>query len=173
LAWSEQLAARTGEGVKVGIRHGDGVLIVHHVFRPDASLQILEVGEVLPLHATALGKAILAFTPLSVVDEFISNSGLAKLTSRTLVSRAALQRDLEATRTRRYALEREEAVLGEGGIAAAVFDHRGTAAGAIGIAGPRDRLLKRDRLAALVDPVITSARGISRDLGASRWPMTD
>ena len=53
LAWSELLAVRTQEAVRVGVPHGGGVLVVHHVFRPDATLQILEVGAVLPLHATA------------------------------------------------------------------------------------------------------------------------
>src|ERR1043165_5086864 len=61
LTWSELLASRAQEAVRVGVIHGDGLLVVHHVFRPDATLQILEVGSVLPLHATALGKAVLAF----------------------------------------------------------------------------------------------------------------
>ena len=47
--------------MRVGAFHGDGMLVVHHVFRPDTSLQILEVGSLLPLHATALGKAVLAY----------------------------------------------------------------------------------------------------------------
>ena len=58
LAWSELLASRVGEAVRMGVPHGDGILVVHHVFRPDATLQILEVGALLPLHATALGKAL-------------------------------------------------------------------------------------------------------------------
>src|SRR6266508_1615474 len=62
-AWSELLATRAGEAVRVGAPHGEGILVVHHVFRPDTSLQILEVGAVLPLHATALGKALLAYLP--------------------------------------------------------------------------------------------------------------
>src|SRR5438094_29852 len=65
LAWSELLSTRSGESVRVGVPHGDGVLIVHHVFRPDTSLQILEVGAMLPMHATALGKAVLAYLPAS------------------------------------------------------------------------------------------------------------
>ena len=43
LAWSELLAMRANEAVRVGALHGEAVLIVHHVFRPDSSLQILEV----------------------------------------------------------------------------------------------------------------------------------
>src|SRR6266508_6256398 len=61
LAYSEALAGRADEAVRVGAFHGDGMLVVHHVFRPDTSLQILEVGALLPLHETALGKAVLAY----------------------------------------------------------------------------------------------------------------
>src|SRR4029079_9728723 len=68
LAWSELLATRAQEAVRVGVAHGDGVLVVHHVFRPDATLQILEVGSVLPLHATALGKAVLAYVDPAARD---------------------------------------------------------------------------------------------------------
>ncbi len=60
LAWADNLAIRSGEAVRVGTWHGDGVLVIHHVFRPDNTLQILEVGSHLPPHATALGKVLLA-----------------------------------------------------------------------------------------------------------------
>src|SRR5881397_3680600 len=58
---AERLAARTGFAVRVGVLHGATLVVVHHVFRPDTTLQILEVGAQLPAHATALGKAILAY----------------------------------------------------------------------------------------------------------------
>src|SRR6186713_422473 len=53
---AERLAARAEAAVRVGVMHGTSVVVVHHVFRPDTSLQILEVGALLPVHATALGK---------------------------------------------------------------------------------------------------------------------
>src|SRR5712691_10204789 len=71
LAWSELLATRVGEAVRVGVPHGEGMLVIHHVFRPDASLQVLEVGAVLPLHATALGKAVLAHLDEEVRDDVL------------------------------------------------------------------------------------------------------
>jgi DNA-binding IclR family transcriptional regulator len=169
LAWSELLAARAGEAVRVGVPYGDGILVVHHVFRPDTSLQILEVGALLPLHATALGKAVLAYFESEDVDA-LARRGLPKLTGRTHVTAAALRRELATVRERGYAVEREEAVLGEGGIAAPIFDRSEEPIGAIGIAGPRERVLRRAQEASTAAAVIEAARGISRDLGAPRWP---
>ena len=60
---ADRLAARADAAVRVGVLHGPSVIVVHHVFRPDATLQIPEVGAELPAHATALGKAILAWAP--------------------------------------------------------------------------------------------------------------
>lgn len=169
LAWSELLATRAQEAVRVGAPHGESVLVIHHVFRPDSSLQILEVGALLPLHATALGKAVLAYLENDVRADVLSDT-FPKLTGRTLVTPAELREEVEAIRGRGYAIEREEAVLGEAGVAAPVFDRRAEPVGAIGVAGPVERILRRGREPTVAAAVVEAARGISRDLGAPRWP---
>jgi DNA-binding IclR family transcriptional regulator len=169
LAWSELLAQQAGEAVRVGAPHGTGILVVHHVFRPDTTLQILEVGAQLPLHATALGKAVLAYLPGEARGALLGDE-LPKLTGHTLATPAALGKELGAVRSRGYALEREEAVVGEAGIAAAIFDRHGETIGAVGVAGPRERILERGHETELAQQVVQAARGISRDLGAARWP---
>src|SRR5919198_4048212 len=121
LAYSEALAGRADEAVRVGAFHGDGILVVHHVFRPDTSLQILEVGSLLPLHATALGKAVLAYLDEDVREDLVGSEP-TKLTGQTLVAPAALGRSIDAVRQRGYALEKEEPVLGEAAVAAPIFD---------------------------------------------------
>jgi len=169
LAWSELLSTRTGEAVRVSVPYGDGVLVVHHVFRPDTSLQILEVGAVLPMHATALGKAVLAY--LSDAErKDVLDAGLPKLTGRTISTSTALARELENVRERGYAVEREEAVLGETGIAAPIFGRMGVVVGGIGVAAPSERLSGKAREGAVATAVGEAARSISRDLGAQRWP---
>jgi DNA-binding IclR family transcriptional regulator len=125
------------------------------------------VGEVLPLHATALGKAVLAHLSDEVRADLLGD-GLTKLTGRTL-SASALKRDLATVRERGYAVEQEEAVIGEAGVAAPIFDRRAAAVGAVGVAGPSSRLLARGREPAVAAAVLEAARGISRDLGAPRW----
>lgn len=169
LVHAERLAARADAAVRVGVMHGGSVVIVHHVFRPDATLQILEVGAELPVHASALGKAMLAYAPEPVLNDLLAEP-LPRLTSRTLTP-AALREQLEDVRERGFAGERDEAILGESSIASAIFDHSGHAVGAIGIVGDTDRIVPRGPAKALIALVAEAARGVSRELGAPRWPI--
>jgi DNA-binding IclR family transcriptional regulator len=148
--------------------HSANVVIVHHVFRPDTTLQILEVGAELPLHASALGKAMLAFMPESALADLLADP-LPRLTSRTLAPKA-LREELGGVRERGFARERDEAILGESSIAAPIFDHSGHAVGAIGVVGDTDRIMRRGLAKQLGAAVAEAARGVSRELGASRWP---
>ena len=63
LLWAESLAQRASEAVWVATRSGSRVIVLHHVFRPDNTVQILEVGAAIPWHACALGHAIVANLP--------------------------------------------------------------------------------------------------------------
>src|SRR5258708_21339717 len=125
------LASRTGAAVRVGVMHGSSVVVVHHVFRPDAAFGVLEVGIQLPLHASALGKAILAFSPSQMVEDLLAEP-LPRLTKQTL-SESDLRHELGVIRDSGIATERDEAVLGESSAAAPIFDHGGQAVGAIGV----------------------------------------
>jgi DNA-binding IclR family transcriptional regulator len=165
---AERLAARAQAAVRVGVMHGATVVVVHHVFRPDAAFQVLEVGAQLPVHASALGKAMLAYAPAETVDDLLAEPP-PRLTSRTLTPKA-LRDELESVRERGLARERDEAVLGESSIAAPIFDHSGHAVGAIGVVGDTERILPRGPARGLNAAVVEAARGVSRELGARRWP---
>jgi DNA-binding IclR family transcriptional regulator len=168
LVHADRLATRADAAVRVGVMHGANVVVVHHVFRPDSTLQILEVGSELPLHASALGKAMLAYALQATVDDLLAEP-LPRLTSRTLAP-AALREELSRIRELGFARERDEAILGESSIAAAIFDHTGHAVGAIGVVGDTERIMPRGPSRQLTAAVAEAARGISRELGASRWP---
>ena len=107
--------------------HGPSVVVVHHVFRPDATFQVLEVGAELPVHASALGKAILAYAPRELVNDLVAE-GLPKLTGRTLAAKP-LRAELKAVRETAIARERDEAVLGESSLAGTIFDRSGPPSG--------------------------------------------
>jgi DNA-binding IclR family transcriptional regulator len=165
---AERLAGRSNQAVRVGVTHGARIFIVHHVFRPDSTLQILEVGAELPLHASALGKAVLAFMPDSMSAEVVE-SALARLTKHTLTKKA-LREELLGIRDTGVAGEKDEAVLGESSVAAPIFDHAGQAVGAIGVVGDTDQIFPRGMAKGLPPAVTEAARGISRELGAPIWP---
>ena len=67
-SWAEDLARRTGCAVRTGVLLLGDVVVVHHEPRPDGTRQMPEVGIVIPAHACALGKALLAFDPDAVAD---------------------------------------------------------------------------------------------------------
>jgi DNA-binding IclR family transcriptional regulator len=150
------------------VLHGARVIVVHHVFRPDTTFQVLEVGAQLPAHASALGKAIVAYADESVFEDLAAEP-LPKLTARTL-SASALRADLDEVRERGITRERDEAVLGESSVAAPIFDHADHAVGAIGVVGDTDRIPPRGPAKGISAAVTEAARGVSRELGARRWP---
>jgi DNA-binding IclR family transcriptional regulator len=167
LLWAENLAARAQEAVLVGVLYGSNVLVVHHVFRPDNSVQLLEVGAAIPWHACALGKAIVAFLEPAGQAEALS-ADRPRLTGRTLVEAKPLQAELERVRRDSLAVEDQETIVGDAGIAAPVFDNRGNVVGAIGVTGPVERLLPAKEPAPAAQLVREAARALSRELGAGR-----
>jgi DNA-binding IclR family transcriptional regulator len=167
LVWADTLAERVGEAVRVGVLYGRRVLVVHHVFRPDDSVQILEVGASVPWHASALGKVHAAFLPADRRRTLVSGP-LQRLTGRTIVDPHALALALEEVAAAGFAAEAHEAVIGEGEVAAAVFDHRGHPVGAIGVVGPVERLLPAGPSAELVVALTDTAKRLSWEMGARR-----
>jgi DNA-binding IclR family transcriptional regulator len=167
LLWAEALAQRAGEAVWVATLSGSRVIVLHHVFRPDNTVQILEVGAAIPWHACALGHAIAASLPTTGCARLLAGD-LAPLTGRTKTTKAALGRALAQVRRQGYAVEDQEATVGDAGLAAPIVNREGSVAGAIGVVGPAERLLVRPARDELARAVTDSARGISRDLGAGR-----
>lgn len=163
--WADALAARSGEAVRIGTPLDGRVLVVHHVFRPDDTLQTLDVGALLPAHATALGKVLLAY------DADATPHDLEPFTRRTLTAARDLARALAEVRDVGWASEIEEMTVGEAGIAAPIRGQGGLVVGAMGIRGAVERVCGPGGRPhpTLVTFVRDAARAVSRDLGAARW----
>jgi DNA-binding IclR family transcriptional regulator len=169
LTWADLLATRANEAVWVAVLTGDHVLVVHHAFRPEGAVQILEVGASIPWHTCALGKAIAAFLPKERLAGLLAGP-LAPLTGRSIVDPKVLAAELDEVRAVGYAREDQESTLGDAGLAAPVFDRSGLA-GAIGVVGPVERLLADGQDRELAVQVREVARQLSRELGAGRAPL--
>jgi DNA-binding IclR family transcriptional regulator len=168
LNWSDALAARSKESVRIGTLHEGRVLVVHHVFRPDDSFQALEVGALLPAHATAMGKILLAFHRYTATE--VAKAGLDCFTGATITDPHQLMAELAEVRERGWAADVEELVDGEASMAAPIDDRRGVTMGAVAISGPVDRLCSRGApRSQLISYVREAARAVSRELGAIPW----
>lgn len=169
LNWSDWLAARTNETVRLGTLHDRQVLVVHHVFRPDNSPQGLEVGKLLPVHATALGRALLAHH--AYLATAIANDGmLPRITGSTITDPKVLSAELERVREHGWASDVHELIEGEASCAAPIRDRRGIAIGVVGVSGPVERVWEGSQPRNdIVSHVREAARTISRDLGSVPW----
>lgn len=161
------LSQQVNEAVWVTTLAGDDVMVIHHEFRPDDAVQILEVGATVPWHACALGHAIVAFLDEHEVEVMLAQP-LRALTGRTRTAPEVLRKALAGVRDKGVAIENQEATVGDAGIAAPVFDHSGHAVGSVGVVGPADRLLTRAAKASLGRAVADTARAVSREMGAAR-----
>ena len=168
IPWAEDLARRTGCSVRTGVLLLDDVVIIHHEPRPDGSRQMPEVGIVIPAHASALGKAILAFDD-EAASRMLAASPLRSMTGETVTSPIDFKEQLADIGSTGLAREQDEAVLGECAIAGPVFDASGAPVGAIGLVVPSTNWPVDP---ATSDAVREAARAISRELGAMSWPPT-
>lgn len=161
--WSDALASRTRLEVHIGFPDSEGARIVHHVFRPDDSTQELRVGEVLPFHASALGKVMLGFVAGTPTTAHV----LERYTSRTLVNRSALDAEMFRVRRRGWASDGGELTPGIGAVAVPLRGYGGIGVGALSVSGPVERVFRHagPPLDAIVEATIDTAGSISRSLG--------
>jgi DNA-binding IclR family transcriptional regulator len=129
---------------------------------------VLQVGSLLPLHATGMGKALLAANPYALAE--LAGEELTRFTPCTITDAKQLSAALKEVKKRGWAADVGELVEGEASVAAPITDRSERTVGAIAISGPVERLcdaeLPRSDLVAYVRE---SARAISRDLGAIPW----
>ena len=95
--------------------------------------------------------------------------GNAYLDGSELRARSLLWAEaLAQVRRQGYAVEDQEATVGDAGVAAPIVNREGGVAGSIGVVGPAERLLAPKAREELARAVVESARSVSRDLGAGR-----
>lgn len=162
--WADSLAGSSGFAVHIGVPTGHAVQLVHHVFRPDGSPQRIRTGEEQPLHATALGKCLLAFSPVDTPPA--RDLDLQRWTGRTCVTVAALDAQLVLARRRGWASETGEYEIGTGGAAAPLRASGGIVVGALGVVGPVEELYGLGGVLRpwLAEQLVAAAREISAAL---------
>ena len=158
----EELSAATGESVNLGVRRGDSVLVLVRVVSDQPLRFEQPEGSSVPIHTSAMGKALLAFSadPEAEVEGL---AGLQRLTAHTITSKASLRADLQRVRDRGYSLNDEERNIGVRAVGAPVLSPDGVADAAIVVQGPTVRLTDR-RIAEIVPMVTATAAQVAATL---------
>jgi DNA-binding IclR family transcriptional regulator len=155
----EDLSAATTSDVRLGVIAGHQVLYVEKAYggRP---LSEFSAAATLPAHATAVGKALLAFSPPETVDHVIRH-GLRSYTVSTVATAARLRHALKVTRLRGIAVARGELLPGHCAVAVPVFGPAGEVAAALEV----QLCDVPSEMPTTVPALMVAARGLSRDLG--------
>jgi DNA-binding IclR family transcriptional regulator len=155
----EELAQVTGESVSLGVRQGSSVLIVLRVASPHPLRFDQEPGSRVPIHASAMGKALLAFAPLGTGRV----RRLDAITDATITDPARLDAELAEVRSRGWALNDEERNRGVRAIGVPLLDGHGFAIAAIAVQGPTLRITD-ERVDELADTATARAALMARHL---------
>jgi DNA-binding IclR family transcriptional regulator len=158
LPFLQDVHAATRETVHIGVRQGSSVLYVERVVGRASVKVVSRMGTKLPLHATGVGKVLLAWAPEQIVDEVIGN--LKPVTSKTIVEPERLRHELAEVRRLGYARTDEEMSVGMSSVAVPIRT-AGEVASSLGVVVPHTR---RDILR-LVPVLQVAAGAIGRLLG--------
>ena len=164
-----KLSQRLGESVNLAaLDHGLPVYLAQA--DADRTMRMVtRVGHAVPLHSTAVGKAILAHLPPDRVEQFLGREPYPAETPSTITTADRLEQELRQVRSRGFAVEREEHEAGLVSVAAPVFSIGGGIVGAINASAPAGRVRRDDLLE--WGPLVTAhAALVSARLGGPKEP---
>lgn len=116
------------------------------------------------LHATASGKAILAYLPRDRIEEIIDQRGLPSKTTNTISSRDELYDELTQIREQGFAINLQESVEGLHAVAAPIRNSDGVIYGTVSVTGAADRIPENVCRETVCPTVRAAANEIELDL---------
>lgn len=163
LAHLHALRDRTGESVHLAVLEQSDILYLFNLESLQAIGMRSYLGVRKPAFCTSEGRAILAFSPPALITRVLKGALLAR-TPNTVTQAAALLELFSGIRQSGYAIDDEESDAGMRGLAAPIRDASGTVVASVGLAGPVQRLSKKN-LRSFTPWLMDAAQAISARLG--------
>lgn len=167
----DRLAAETGESILLSILDDDAVLYLDRGESPSGLRMVANAGRRGPLHATASGKVLLAFSSDALLVERVLSKPLTRFTRATITDPAAMRRQLATVRTQGYSVCRQEREVGLCSIAVPLRNYTGMVVGSLALASPAQRLT-RTSLRTYLEALQAAAHQIEIHIGGIR-PAAD
>jgi DNA-binding IclR family transcriptional regulator len=159
------IARKSHESAFVAIARRDGVVPLEAAEPDDRVVRITPpIGQTLPLHCTAIGKAHLAFDPEEQLQTILPEH-LERFTSRTIIERATLLEQLHCIARDGYSIDAGEYFEDVASVAVPIRDYTRSVVGSLAVAGPCYRI-PADRINHELAPLVVEAgRELSYRLG--------
>lgn len=167
-----RLNADTRESVHLAVMQGANLTTLTKLDSPQpVRVGTDATGKTNAAHATATGKAILAWLPEPEIARVIAEKGFTRFTDKTIASLSDLIEELRLVRRKGYALDMEEFQPEVVCVGCAIRDHTGAVIGAISCSMPAMRA-SDDHMKLVTDRVIDCANGLSTKLGGTAGKET-
>lgn len=139
-----KLSQESGAAVHLAVRSGQEVVYLDTVLPPDAYARYTPVGTRAPVHSTALGKALLAFSPDEEIDETLENYEFRAFTPNTITSESDMRQAIELVRSNGFSFDDEESTLGLHCVASVIVNAHGLPEAAISISSEKSPFTEAD-----------------------------
>lgn len=159
-----ELTRASGEGSSLAAYRAGTIKIVAKREAEGPVRVVQDIGADRPIHATAVGKAIIAFLPPSELESLLGRTRFERFTPRTITTRRALEADLARIRETGCAVDDEEHYEGIRCLAAPIFAYTGQVVASLCAVGPKSRMT-RQKLRELRAPLQALTRLLSERLG--------
>ena len=139
------LRQRFNESTNLAVLDSGTVLYLAQV-ESSATLRITQTnGGRAPIHCTALGKALAAYTPWETIEAILRSKGMPSSTPHTITDASEFKKELKGVRKLGLAFDNEELEIASWCVAAPVFDYTGSVTCALSLAAPLARALGNER----------------------------
>lgn len=159
----ETLRQEVDETVHASLLSGRALANIGTVESTRGSRVSLQAGEILPLHSTASGLAVLAFADPDLRDKTL-NDPLTARTRHTVTDPDELQSRINLVAQQGFSISDQTNEEDVHGIAAPIFDQSGWACGAVSVSTPSHRMSEDHRRRSIA-AVLTAAQAITEQTG--------
>lgn len=159
----KELSEKVNETVHLVVPDGYRAIYIDKLDSNKTIRMHSQIGRIAPFHASAVGKAILAFSDEKYIEKVIER-GLAKFSANTITEPKELMEHLKKIRESGFAVDDEENEKGIRCVGAPIFDYTGKVIGAISVSGPTVTITQ-EKIQEIAENVVECAKKISRRMG--------
>jgi len=160
-----ELAAKVKDTVNLTVLSGHQVLYIDKVDSPRSLGILTEVGSLLPLYCTGVGKMLLAYQPSDKIDTYLDACEFTARTANTITCKKQFRRELKKIQQQGYAQDHREWADEIMCFAAPIFNYREEVVAALSVSGPYQGMAEPGLHEEIVQSVKTVANIISAKMG--------